>query len=149
MSASSFRALLLLVGLALASCGARQQQRRDPSPCTPGATQLCLCSASAHGAQVCDEDGRRWGPCRRCEHVEYGEEAWFDDMEDEDEDACDCGCDCGCVGGLIGTMGVGGLGVIGAGLEGGVEGEETPDDGPDDPEDAASEGDASEGVLAE
>jgi hypothetical protein len=139
MSASRSIPFALSFLLILVACGASRHHTRDPILCTPGATQLCLCSATAHGAQTCDADGRRWGPCRRCEYVEYGEEAWFDDMEDEEELDGDCGFGCGCVSGIIGTMGVGGLGVIGAGSgEGADEGEtsEAPE------EEAAGDGSA-------
>ena len=32
--------------------------------CAAGATQLCHCTATAQGVQICEKDGASWGPCK-------------------------------------------------------------------------------------
>lgn len=57
---SSLTALFSLT-LLLASCGEPADQ--DPTGCTPGVTQSCLCPGGGQGAQVCNADGSAWEAC--------------------------------------------------------------------------------------
>jgi hypothetical protein len=99
MSRNHRSALLfaLLISVLSISCGSA---RLAQPICAPGSTQLCLCSASSHGVQTCDANGRAWSTCTRCEHVEYAEPYYYDDEGCADE------CECGCVDGAFGGFGV-------------------------------------------
>lgn len=56
-AAGLFLGALWLVVNALAGCGA------PPRACVPGETQACVCAGGGRGAQVCGDDGARFGVC--------------------------------------------------------------------------------------
>ena len=51
-----------LAGFALGGCGS-DGDGGSGSPCSPGATQACVCAGGAAGGQACAADGSRWLAC--------------------------------------------------------------------------------------
>ena len=64
-SIASFVLFIALVGLL--GCGGSNVPPGDT--CAPGATQLCLCTASEQGVQTCNENATGWGPCAGCSNT--------------------------------------------------------------------------------
>lgn len=57
-------AALVVAGIGLLPCEARAQPRRARPGCVPGTQAACACpGGGVSGVQVCDERGRRFGPC--------------------------------------------------------------------------------------
>jgi hypothetical protein len=71
------RALPLLFLLVATSAAAAEPEAADSAPsetplerrliCAPGRQLACACPSGAQGAQVCSDDGGRYGPCLGCE----------------------------------------------------------------------------------
>jgi len=51
----------LFSGVLGGGCGGASSS--DTGVCDPGVTQVCLGPGACEGAQVCSDDGSRWGPC--------------------------------------------------------------------------------------
>lgn len=60
---------LLVTALLLTACGTPT----TTAPCTPGESRACTCLSGAVGAQVCEDDGSRLGPCE-CLTIDGGGE---------------------------------------------------------------------------
>jgi len=61
----------------------------DPDPatiCDPGATQRCVCPDASDGAQVCADDGTRWGSC-----VCHSRDGGYTDASSTDRHQVDAG----------------------------------------------------------
>lgn len=59
----SWLGLWLFMAGCTAGCTAGGVDATVSARCAPGATQRCACANGASGAQVCDDDGARWGDC--------------------------------------------------------------------------------------
>ncbi len=58
----------------------------DAQTCQPGQTQSCVCARGGDGAQICDDDGQRWGTCD-CDEPDGDADADGDGDGDGDADA--------------------------------------------------------------
>jgi hypothetical protein len=56
----------VLVLVAGAGCGNRDEGRSNDGACTPGQQVACPCGAGVDGIQVCNDDGVGYGPCMGC-----------------------------------------------------------------------------------
>lgn len=62
---------ILLVSVFLLNCG--EDDLVPGKTCEAGATQECMGRGACHGAQICAENGAKWGPCECSNDAQLGE----------------------------------------------------------------------------
>ena len=62
--------LILVVGIALVMLSACSSDDGPVRVCEPGDQKTCACPGGASGAQVCADDGAKWGACMGCDTVD-------------------------------------------------------------------------------